>query len=199
MRYIIKNVQDSDKENAQQLELILNNKQATYDDISEVIKEQVDNFKFRRPCIIDGHEALISKTESEIVSFDQSVNDEISKQILKSGLHESIESLTEFGMVAEHISYDRGICIQSINPMGMHAAMPAAICGHNHKIIVIDEIELAKMREPSFPANRNTYYPRSYASKNTMELVNAILFQEEKQPKENHPYGWYRKFEKKKY
>lgn len=61
------------------------------------------------------------------------------------------------------------------------------------------EIELAKMREPSFPANSNPYYPRSYASKNTMELVDAILFQEEKQPKENHPHGWYRKFEKKRF
>ena len=30
-----------------------------------------------------------------------------------------------------------------------------------------------------------------------MELVDAILFKEEKQPKNNHPHGWYRKFEKK--
>ena len=43
--------------------------------------------------------------------------------------------------------------------------------------MVADDIELAKMKEPSFPANRNTYYPRNYASKNTMELIDAILFQ----------------------
>ena len=40
----------------------MNNKSATYDDISEIIKERVDNFRFKRPCIIDGHEELISKT-----------------------------------------------------------------------------------------------------------------------------------------
>lgn len=142
MKYSIKPKNDSDKENAKQLELIMNHKFATYDDISEVIKEQIDSFGF------DDH---------------------------------------------------RGICIQSINPMDMHAVIPAVIGGLNHNIIVVDDIELAKMREPSFPANRNTYYPRSYASKNTMELVDAILFQEEKQPKENHPHGWYRKFEKKRF
>ena len=70
------------------------------------------------------------------------------------------------------------------------------ISGLNHNIIIADDIELAKMREPSFPANKNPYYPRNYASKNTIELVDAILFQEEKQPKDNHPHGWYRKFEK---
>ena len=47
MRYIVKNIQDSDKENAQQLELILNNKSATHDDISEVIRERVDNFELK--------------------------------------------------------------------------------------------------------------------------------------------------------
>ena len=70
MKYSIKPKNDSDKENAKQLELIMNNKLATYDDISEVIKELIDNFEFRKPCIIQGHEALISKTESEIISFD---------------------------------------------------------------------------------------------------------------------------------
>ena len=68
MKYSIKPKNDSDKENAKQLELIMNHKLATYDDISEVIKELVDNFEFKRPCIIDEHEELISKTESEIWS-----------------------------------------------------------------------------------------------------------------------------------
>ena len=71
MKYSIKPKNDSDKENAKQLELIMNHKLATYDDISEVIKERVDNFEFRKPCIIRGSELLISKTESEIISFDQ--------------------------------------------------------------------------------------------------------------------------------
>ena len=72
----------------------------------------------------------------------------------------------------------------------------------NHKLATyddIDDIELAKMREPSFSINRNPFYPRSYASKDTVEIINAILFQKQKQPKENHPYGWYRKFEKKRF
>ena len=142
MKYSIKPTNDSDKENAKQLELIMNHKLATYDDISEVIKERVDNFEFD----------------------DQ-----------------------------------RGISIQSINQMAMHAVIPAVIGGLNHNIIVADDIELAKMREPSFSINRNPFYPRSYASKDTIELVDAILFQKQKQPKENHPHGWYRKFDKKRY
>ena len=176
MKYSIKPKNDSDKENAKQLELIMNNKFETYDDISEIRKELVDNFEFKIPCIIDGHEELISKTESEIINFDQIVNDEISKQILESGLHKSIESLMEFDIAAEHISYDRGICIQSINPMDMRVATPA-----------------------SFSINRNPFYPRSYESRDTVEIIDAILFKKDKQPKENHPHGWYRKFDKKRY
>lgn len=122
MKYSIKPKNDSDKENAKQLELIMN-KSATYDDISEVIKEQIDNFGF------DDH---------------------------------------------------RGICIQSINPIGMHAVIPAVIGGLNHNIIIADDIKLAKkMKEP--------------------ELIQFDCWKEQKQPKENHPYGWYRKFDKKRY
>ena len=94
-------------------------KKSTYDDISEVIKERVDNFELK---------------------------DDIQEERL------SIE------------------------------AMPTSI-----------------MKEPSFPANSNPYYQSKYASKDTMEIIDAILFQEEKQPKDNHPYGWYRKFDKKRY
>ena len=61
----------------------------------------------------------------------------------------------------------------------MHTAMPASIYGCNNKIIVVDEIELAKMKEP--------------------ELIQFDYWKEEKQPKENHPYGWYRKFDKKRF
>ena len=96
------------------------NKKATYNDISEIIKERVDNFEF---------------------------------------------------------DDNRGICIQSINPMDMHAVMmPSVIGGLNNNIIIADDI---RIEEP--------------------ELIQFDCRKEEKQPKENHPYGWYRKFEKKRY
>lgn len=176
MRYIVKNIQDSDKENAQQLELILNNKSATHDDILGIIKERIDNFELE----------------------DSKIEEQLSEEAINEMLHD----LTEFGMAPGYITSinnGKGICIQSINPMNMRAAMQAVIGGLNHGVMIVDDIELSKMREPSFPANRNPYYPRSYASKDTMELVDEILFQEEKQPKDNHPHGWYRKFEKKRY
>ena len=153
------------------------NKSALYDDISEVIKERVDNFE------------LNNNIQEERLSIE--------------AINEMLHDLTEFGMTASYvtsINNGKGICIQSINPMDMRATIPASIYGCNNKIIVVDEIELAKMREPSFPANRNPYYTRDgYPSRDTMELIDAILFQEEKQPKDNHPHGWYRKFDKKRY
>ena len=178
MKYSIKTTNDSDKENAKQLELIMNHKFATYDDISEVIKERVDNFEFRKPCIIRGYELLISKTESKIISFDQSVNNYIIEQLDDSETNKWIKDLIELGMAASHVSYDdnRGICIQSINPMDMHAViMPSAICGLNHNIIITDDIGI---KEP--------------------EVIFDFL-EEKKQPKENHPHGWYRKFDKKRF
>ena len=193
MKYSIKPTNDSDKENARQLELIMNHKFAAYDDISEVRKERVDNFGFKKLCIVDCHEALISETESEIINFDQIVNDEISKKILESGLHKSIESLTEFGMAASHVSYDnnRGISIKSINPMNIHAVMmPSIIRGLNHNIMILDDIEI---KEPDF---ENEYFPINNIN---IEFADEILFQKQKQPKENHPHGWYRKFDKKRY
>lgn len=179
MKYSIKPKNDSDKENARQLELIMNHKFATYDDISEVIKEQVDNFEFKIPCIINGHEELISETESEIISFDQSVNDYIIEQLDDSETNKSIESLTELGMAANRIFTNelKGIHIQRVDPMSMsmsYAEFPAVI-------------------------HENPFYLRNYASKDTVEIIDAILFQEQKQPKDNHPHGWYRKFEKKRY
>ena len=123
MKYSIKPKNDSDKENAKQLELIMNHKLAAYDDISEIIKEQIDNFVF------DDH---------------------------------------------------RGICIQSINPTDMHAViMPSVIGGLNHNIVIANDIKLAKIKEP--------------------ELIQFDCWKEQKQPKENHPHGWYRKFDKKRY
>ena len=151
-------------------------KSELYDDISEIIKERVDNFELKDNIL---EERLSTET-----------------------INKMLNDLTEFGMTASYITSinnGKGICIQSINPMDMHAVMPASICGLNHGVIVADEVELAKMREPSFPANRNPYYPRKYASRDTIELIDAIIFQEEKQPKDNHPHGWYRKFEKKRY
>ena len=177
MKYSIKPTNDSDKENARQLELIMNHKAATYDDISEVIKEQVDNFEFRKPCIIRGYELLISKTESKIISFDQSVNNYIIEQLDDSETNKWIKDLTELGMAASYINYTpRGIRIQSINPMDMHAVMPAVIGGLNHNIIIADDIGI---KEP--------------------ELIQFDFSEEKKQPKENHPHGWYRKFDKKRF
>ena len=178
MKYSIKPTNDSDKENARQLELIMNHKFATCDDISEVIKEKVDNFEFKIPCIINGHEELISETESEIISFDKIVNDYIIEQLDDSETNKWIKDLTEFGMAASHVSYDdnRGISIQSINPMDMCTVMmPSVICGLNHNIIIADDIGI---KEP--------------------EVIFDFL-EEQKQPKENHPHGWYRKFDKKRY
>ena len=176
MKYSIKPTNDSDKENARQLELIMNHKFATYDDISEVIKEQVDNFEFRKPCIIRGYELLISKTESKIISFDQSVNNYIIEQLDDSETNKWIKDLIELGMAASYItSTPRGIRIQLINTMDMHAVMPAVIGGLNHNIIIADDIEI---KEP--------------------EVIFDFL-EEQKQPKENHQHGWYRKFDKKRF
>ena len=179
MKYSIKPTNDSDKENAKQLELIMNHKAATYDDISEVIKERVDNFEFKIPCIINGHEASISETESEIISFDQSINDLIIEQLDNddSKTNNWIKDLTEFCMAERYITTctPRGIRIQPI----MHAVRPAVIGGLNHNIVIADDIKLAKIKEP--------------------ELIQFDCWKEQKQPKENHPYGWYRKFDKKRF
>ena len=70
----------------------------------------------------------------------------------------------------------RGIYIQSINPMGMHVVMPAVIGELNHNIMIADHVEMKEQ-----------------------ELIQFDCWKEQKQPKENHPHGWYRKFEKKRY
>ena len=59
--------------------------------------------------------------------------------------------------------------------MAMHAVMPSVIGGLNHNIIIADDIGI---KEP--------------------EVIFDFL-EEQKQPKENHPHGWYSKFEKKRY
>ena len=137
------------------------NKSALYDDISEVIKERVDNFELK----------------------DNALEERLSTEAINEMLHD----VTEFGMNASYITSinnGKGFSIKSINLIDMCTAMPESI-----------------MREPSFPINVVPFYQRSYASRDTMELIDAILFQEEKQkkPKDNHPHGWYRKFEKKRY
>ena len=119
------------------------------------------------------------KNDSEIISFNQSINDYIIEQLDDSETHNWIKDLTEFGMAASYITCTpRGISIKSINPMAMHvhAVMPAVIDGLNHNIIIADDIE---MKEP--------------------ELIQFDCCKEQKQPKENHPYGWYRKFDKKRF
>ncbi len=153
MKYSIKPKNDSDKENARQLELIMNHKSATYDDISEVIKERVDRFN--------------------------SENDIQEERLSMEAINEMLHDLTEFGMTVSYVTLNdnkRGICIQSI-PMDMHAVMmPSVIGGLNHNIMIVDDIEI---KEP--------------------ELIQFDYWKEQKQPKDNHPYGWYRKFDKKRY
>ena len=76
-------------------------KQATYDDISEVIKERVDRFN----------------------SEDNILEERLSIEAINEMLHD----VTEFGMTASYvasINNGKGFCIQSINPMNMHAVMP---------------------------------------------------------------------------
>lgn len=156
MKYSIKPKNDSDKENAKQLELIMNHKLATYDDISEIIKERVDNFELK----------------------DNTLEERLSIEAINEMLHD----LTEFGMTTSYvtsINNGKGISIQLINPMAMHAVMPSVIGGLNHNIIIADDIELAKMKEPG--------------------LIQFDCCKEEKKPKENHPHGWYRKFDKKRF
>lgn len=130
-------------------------------------------------------------TEDEISSIIKEkvdnfeLKDDIQEERLSmEAINNMLHDLTEFGMTASYVTLNdnkRGICIQSI-PMDMCAVMPASI-----------------MIEPTFPVNSNPYYQRKYASKDTMEIIDAIIFQEDKQPKDNNPYGWYRKFEKKRF
>lgn len=142
--------------------------------LAQIIKESIDNvditskFRSSEPCIIKGHESLTSNE----ISYDQAVNDAI---------HDFIEDLIEFGMAAHYVDItSRGIHIRPINPNAMHAVMPAVIGGLKHDIVIFDDIELAKMKEPT-------------------GLIQFDCCKEQKQPKENHPHGWYRKFDKKRY
>lgn len=134
----------------------MNNKSAAYNDISEIIKERVDNFELK----------------------DNTIEEQLSTEAINEMLHD----LTEFGMTASYITSindGKGIYIQSINPIDMRAAMPAVIGGLNHGVIIVDDIEIEQMRKA--------------------ELIQFDCWEEEKQPKDNHPHGWYRKFEKKRY
>ena len=142
--------------------------------LAQIIKESIDNVditsKFR------SSEPCIIKGHESLtsneISYDQAVNDAI---------HDFIEDLIEFGMGAHYVDItSRGIHIRPINPNAMHAVMPAVIGGLNHNIIIADDIKLAKkMKEPG--------------------LIQFDCCKEQKQPKENHPHGWYRKFDKKRY
>ena len=138
MKYSIKPKNDSDKENAKQLELIMNHKLATYDDISEIIKERVDNF-------------------------------ELKDNILEERL--SMQSLIKF---EEECLFKEEISIDDIN-------------------------KFSKYYVDNFLGKDVKIFKKHKVSKDTPQIIDAIIFQEEKQPKENHPYGWYRKFDKKRF
>ena len=138
MKYSIKPKNDSNKENAKQLELIMNHKSATYDDISEVIKEQVDNF-------------------------------ELKYNIIEERL--SMQSLIKF---EEECLFKEKISIDDIN-------------------------KFSKYYVDNFLGKDVKIFKKHKISKDTPQIIDAIIFQEEKQPKKNHPHGWYRKFEKKRF
>ena len=70
----------------------MNNKSALYDDISEVIKERVDNFELK----------------------DNVIEERLSTEAINEMLHD----LTEFGMDASYITSinnGKGFCINTIN------------------------------------------------------------------------------------
>ena len=156
--------------------------------LAQIIKKSVDDFditnrfKSSEPCIIQSHEALTSKTESEIISYDQSVNDFIIEQLDNSKTYAIIDVLMEFGMVASYITTNElgNVHIKHISQASMHAAVNNEIIGLKHNMIIFDDIESSKIIEPDI-------------------LQFDFTKQENKQPKENHPHGWYRKFEKKRF
>lgn len=170
--------------------------------ISEIIREHVDSFEFRRPCIIKGHESLTS----DEISYDQAINDEISKQILDSELHKTIESLKEFGMAAHYVDItSRGIHIRPINPNSIHAAMTAVIGGLKHDIVIVDDeyqpkyIDTTLEHEKPFLIAGNPYRTRKYVNAEPSTLIEKIKIPILEEVKKNHPHGWYRKFEKKRF
>ena len=167
--------------------------------LAQIIKESMDNvdiaskFKSSEPCIMKGHESLISNE----ISYDQAVNDAI---------HDFIENLTEFGMAAHYVDItSRGIHIRPINPNAMHAVMPAVIGGLKHDIVIVDDkyqpkyIDTALEHEKPFPIAGNPYSKKKHVTAEPLALIEKIKIPMLKQPKENHPYGWYRKFEKKRF
>lgn len=75
--------------------------------------------------------------------------------------------------------YDRGIRIRPINPLEMcYAEIQAVICGLKHDIVIVDDIYLQKIK-----------------GQEILQFDFPIL----EKVKENHPHGWYRKFEKKRF
>ena len=112
------------------------NKSATYDDISEIIKERVDNFEFK-------------------------------DNILEERL--TLKSLIEFERK----------------------------CLSEEEISIDDINKFSKYYVDNFLGKDVKIFKKYKALKDTTELIEPILFKEE--IKENHPHGWYRKFEKKRY
>ena len=106
------------------------NKSATYDDISEIIKERVDNFELNNNIL---EERLSMKT---LIEFEK-------------------ECLSE-----SEVSFEE-----------MHKFSEDYIINYINKDVKI--------------------------FRNKRELIK--FNKEEKQPKDNHPHGWYRKFEKKRH
>ena len=67
------------------------------------------------------------------------------------------------------------------------------------KISIDDINKFSKYYVDNFLGKDVKIFKKHKVSKDTPQIIDAIIFQEQKQPKENHPHGWYRKFEKKRH
>lgn len=164
--------------------------------LAQIIKESIDNvditnrFKSSKPCIMRGHELLISNNSI----FDQEIKDEIDKQIM------------DIGMAAYHVeTTSRGIHIKSINTNEMYGVMPAVIGGLKHDILIVDDIYnpmnnyIELQHDKPFIIYANPCRAKRYVNAKQSALIDKIDIPTLEEVKENHPHGWYRKFEKKRF
>ena len=146
----------------------------TEDEITSIIKERIDNFELKNDI-----------PPEERLSIE--------------AINEMLHDLTEFGMAAGYITSinnGKGFCIKSIPiigfgelPYGFESAIRAAtiddpieiLCGTEHQII-------EAIRE-------QVGFRNEFEILNRYDIEKPMLLES----KENHPYGWYRKFEKKRF
>lgn len=116
---------------------------------------------------------IISKVNSEPCNIEDVHNK--SDEIIEEAV--SLDAIKN--MCIELGYYNRGIHVKQTNQLEMcYAEIPATIYGTKHDIIIADEIELSKMKEPD---------------------VLKFELPKLEEVKVNHSHGWYRKFEKKRF